>query len=58
MSRKDYVAIADVLRLKYEEGDASVKSTVEAIARGLCNLFAADNASFDRQRFLKAVHGE
>lgn len=55
MSRKDYVAIADVFA---KAADSTVRRTKRDVARELAeevaNVFAADNPAFDRERFLKA----
>lgn len=49
MSRKDYEAIARVIR--ENEGDIP---TLVSVAKGVADIFAADNARFDRQRFYAA----
>jgi len=60
MTRKDYIAIAEVIR---QAGPASgmptdwktgCNSAREYIARNLAYSLAADNPRFDRARFLKA----
>jgi len=60
MSRKDYKAIADAIRIvssKYAssyETELAVRNMVEAIG----NVMAADNARFDRKRFEEAAIGD
>lgn len=49
MSRKDYQAIADVI--KASSGDVP---TLTAVAKGIADVFAADNPRFDRERFYDA----
>jgi hypothetical protein len=59
MSRKDYVAVAEVLNtqaVKAVEGhEVTAFFAVADIANGLADLFAADNPRFDRDRFLTAA---
>lgn len=56
MSRKDYVAIAEVL-----SGDLATAANpgeafkVTGIAKSLADVFKRDNPNFDRQRFYAAV---
>lgn len=55
MTRKDYVAFADVLatvRSHYEgsEGENAVRDTVDALSK----MFKADNPRFDEERFKEA----
>jgi len=60
MSRKDYKAIADAIRIassKYassSEVENAVRNMVEAIS----NVMAEDNARFDRERFKEAAIGD
>jgi hypothetical protein len=66
MTRKDYVAIADVMSTLRKdsffwpvvEGSDPVPPTatsyVDHIATALCDVFAADNPRFDRGRFFAA----
>jgi hypothetical protein len=53
MSRKHYVAVADLLSRSAAKG--TDRATVEYLAVGLADIFAADNSRFDRERFLAAV---
>ena len=64
MTRKDYVAISDVMstlrndsifRPVYEGSDPLPGPIIVAyIAFALCDVFAADNPRFDREQFLAA----
>lgn len=54
MSRKDYVAIAAVIRLYVGLADANTLDALRGAARGIADVFAADNPRFDRDRFLAA----
>ncbi len=66
MSRKDYEAIAAVLRAEAESIQNSHpdrshyfwrqghRSAITRTARRLADIFQADNPRFDRERFLKA----
>ena len=52
MTKKDYIAIAKVLRERSPFRDAG---TIALIAADLAqNVFAPDNPNFDRDRFLAA----
>jgi len=55
MSRKDYIAIASCLRACREGEDALVLRVTDTLAYELCHVFAQDNDSFDRERFLSAA---
>lgn len=46
MTRKDYVAIAAILR----RNQAPI-----SMVEDFCEMFSADNARFDRERFIKAA---
>jgi hypothetical protein len=58
MTRKDYVMIAEVIKtqiemsVKFEEEES--QAGAENIARDLADALQADNARFDRARFLSA----
>jgi len=53
MSRKDYVAVAGVLRAR--RGDSVVaRDVVDGIAHDLCEVLFEDNGLFDAERFLSA----
>lgn len=63
MSRKDYIAVADVLRVERCAVDAGygppVARTAARIAlthaaHGIAGVFDADNPRFDRAKFLAA----
>lgn len=58
MSRKDYRAVADVLRSALEGADLEGLRVVTLIAREFSDFFKGDNSRFDRQRFMDAVFGE
>lgn len=51
MTRKDYVAMAKVL----SESPAPT-GIIEDIAKGVADVFAADNPAFDRDRFYAACN--
>lgn len=53
MSRKDYVAIANVLR-RADTGDQTGENMIRTIAGGLASHFRADNVAFDTERFYEA----
>ena len=55
MSRKDYIAIAAILANELQHADKSARLALIATAHRLADLFNADNARFDRARFLNAA---
>lgn len=65
MSRKDYAAVAAVLRdaldtIREDEelgvaDDIEPDAVVMTVAYGLSDVFAADNPHFDRERFIAAA---
>ncbi|CAN5521286.1 hypothetical protein BH24ACT5_BH24ACT5_00240 [soil metagenome] len=63
MSRRDYVAIAGKLAwaLAYADGAstegerAAAHAAVAVAIHGIADVFAADNARFDRSRFVAAA---
>lgn len=54
MSRKDYVAIAAVIRLYVGLADANTLDALRGVARGMADIFANDNPRFNRDRFYAA----
>lgn len=54
MSRKDYRAIAESIRLHTEHADASALHVLLLVARDIADTMAWDNPRFDRTRFLAA----
>lgn len=59
MSRKDYTALAEAIRLTVEEaraiGDRTALGGVRILGRRVADVLAADNPRFDRARFLAAA---
>ena len=57
MSKKDYVAVADILyrRRNVEAGRFGCEGLDELVSE-FAALFEADNEAFDRHRFLEACH--
>ena len=51
MSRKDYIAIAKILK-KCRHGVSTASQT--KLAEELCELFLFDNERFDSEKFLEA----
>ena len=51
MSRKDYIAIAKILK-KCRHGVSTASQT--KLAEDLCELFLFDNERFDSEKFLEA----
>lgn len=62
MTRKDYVLIAEALRIEYdaavgnheENGARGIRSAAGSLARSL----SEDNVRFDQARFLRAALGD
>ena len=54
MSRKDYVAVAEVMRERRGDSVVFADDFVDLIVHDLCGVFADDNDSFDAERFLSA----
>lgn len=54
MTRKDYIAIAAILKARRTLHASASGKTVDAIAKDLCSMLKADNPNFDRDRFLTA----
>lgn len=51
MTKKDYIAIAAVIKVANNQGDTA---TCKFIARNIADVFQSDNSKFDRARFLRA----
>jgi hypothetical protein len=56
MTKKDYELIAGVLREAYRDPELH-RLTVTDVAKDMAAALAADNARFDRSRFLAACQG-
>lgn len=60
MTKKDYIAIAKVVKEEYERYSPEdpericVLESLETIAINLAGVFSSDNPRFDRARFLQA----
>lgn len=58
MTRKDYVAIAEVINQHVIQADAHQDITgffaISGIAAGIATVMENDNPRFDRDKFLKA----
>lgn len=56
MSRKNYVAFADMLAERRKYADSSAEHLLlDAITSETASIFARDNGAFDRQRFYTAA---
>lgn len=62
MTKKDYEALAQVIRWQWNLADANENGdaldAVERIANGMATVMEQDNPRFSRQRFLAACRGE
>lgn len=56
-SKKDYIAIAAILRQRAEDEDETVRGAIYALAGDLADYFAESNPLFDHGRFEAAVKG-
>lgn len=55
LSRKDYVAVAEVFKYRVENaGNETELLAAELIADDIAKVFKADNSRFDTNRFLTA----
>lgn len=55
MSKKDYIAIARILKANYDVSNKSTRLVLRDITDQFCQYFKAANTSFDRQKFIAAV---
>jgi hypothetical protein len=51
MTRKDYVLIAEAIKVEAQWGD---NATAKGIAEFLCTVLKTDNSAFDKTKFLTA----
>jgi len=62
MSRKDYILIAEVFRIEYQNtglfANKRAQSAIASLASELCDALHADNPRFNREHFLAVVRGE
>jgi hypothetical protein len=54
MTRKDYIAIAEAIRLTTEDEYGRDSTGLAFCASRIAHVMAADNPRFDRDKFLKA----
>ena len=50
MTKKDYIKIAQVLKIHYQD-----TNDYKTLIQGICNMLKEDNELFDLERFYKAV---
>jgi len=58
MTRKDYVATAEILARHYDTITIAEEESFDALANKFADMFAADNERFLRERFLDACYEE
>ena len=60
MTRKDYILIAEVLRIEYLNCDEGwrAEQAIEHVAEEMADMLQRDNGRFDREHFLAVVRGE
>lgn len=56
-SKKDYIAIAAILRQRAEQEDETIRGAIYDLAGDLADYFAEVNPNFNHERFEKAVKG-
>jgi len=54
MSRKDFQAIADILKKEMPHIEITGRGGLENISRSLATYFKSQNERFDREKFLDA----
>lgn len=54
MTKKDYIMIAQAIRLEYALQDASGQLLVRDVAKSIAQALWADNTRFDFDLFMKA----
>jgi len=57
MTRKDYIATANILSSYLEQAEENILASliVKSIAEDFADLFASDNPNFNEDKFLDAV---
>lgn len=62
MTKKDYIAISDLIRETREDLTANAtidaNATLELLINRLCYVFGRDNARFDSERFREACRND
>ena len=54
MTKKDYIAIADIIHTTRLEDWSSAEHAITCIEVALCVLFKQDNPNFNKEKFLEA----
>lgn len=55
MNKKDYIAIARILKANYDVSNESTRLVLRDITDQFCQYFETANTRFDRQKFIAAV---
>ena len=59
MTRKDYILIAEVLRIEFlNAGYQEFEECIMNVSREMADMLHRDNPRFDREHFLAVVRGE
>jgi len=60
MTSKDYILIAEVLRIEYLNCDEGYRAeeAIHRVAMEMVDMLKRDNPRFDREHFLAVVRGE
>lgn len=56
-SKKDYIAIAAILRQRADQEDETVRGAIYELADNMADYFAEACPNFNHERFEKAVKG-
>lgn len=57
MTRKDYVAVAEILNRHFSNYPVEISDFKELVF-DFADMFADDNPNFDEDRFMQAVYGK
>lgn len=57
-SKKDYIAIAAILRQRADQEDETVRGAIYELADNMADYFAEACPNFNHERFEKAVKGD
>jgi len=56
LSKKDYIAIAEIIRLRKIGESEAGNSAIMSVVSGLADYFKQDNTNFDQEKFYQAIN--
>ena len=56
MTKKDYIAIAEIIRTKLNQDDITEVNLVFKFIQSMADYFEKDNSRFNRVKFIHACH--